>query len=368
MMRLAVFLAAMLVSTPASPEGSAGLAKDASAMLIAAAEKLEAAETARDRIASLSETIRAYETGLSAMREGLRRAALRERALTAQLADEDQDIASMLALMQNASKHVQSRVFLHPGSATETIRAGTLASMLVPALHQRAAVLDDALTELADLNQVQKAGFALLEDGLAGIRQARLALATAVSERTDLPPRVATDDAAMQALVNSAETLSAFADSLLPDDAAATDGPGKPWPLPVKGELVRGFNEPDTSGQARPGWLIATESEALITAPSDATVRFSGEIPGQGTVTILEPQGGALLILAGLGKSFVQRDQIVSKSEPIGFMGQNSRAAQENLNDNHDKSSLFRTETLYMEIRQGRAPVDPADLLTLVQE
>lgn len=365
----AIFAATILLTQPALPDEGARLAREASEMLLQAGQRLDAAETASDRIAALTETVRAYETGLSAMREGLRRAALRERALSDKLSAENQDISALLALLQTASRQTESRALLHPGSAIETIRAGTLAAMLVPALHQQAALLDDDLSELAELIDIQKAGLALLEDGHAGIRSARLALAEAVSARTGLPPPVATDDAAMQALINSAETLSAFADSLIPDEtAAATDGPGRPWPLPVKGALLRGFNETDATGQRRPGWVIATNSQALVTAPSDATVRFSGEIPGQGTVTILEPQGGSLLILAGIGKSFVQRGQIVAKNDPIGFMGGDGRPAQENLNDNRDKSGLFGAETLYMEIRQGRAPVDPADLLTLVQE
>ncbi len=366
--RVPLLAIAIAVATPLWPAAEADLARDASAMLLDASQMLEAAETSNDRIAALTETVRAYETGLSAMREGLRRAALRERELTDKLSAEDQDIGALLALLQTASRQTQSRALLHPGSATQNIRAGQLAAMMIPALHQQAALIDDDLTELADLIKVQEGGLDLIQDGHGQVREARLALTEAIAARTDLPPRLATDDAAMQALINSAETFSAFADSLAADNPVVADGPGKPWPLPVKGQLLRGFNEADRAGQRRPGWTIATEAKALLTAPSDATVRFSGEVPGQGTVTILEASGGALMILAGIGKSFVERDQIVAKNDPIGFMGGNGTPAQENLNANSENGRVFGDETLYMEIRQGRAPVDPADLLTLVQE
>ena len=370
MRSLAISVAAIafVVAAPVWSDSGAKMAQSASAMLLEAGQSLDAAETSRDRIAALTETVRAYEVGLSAMREGLRRAALRERVLTEKLQGEDQDIGALLALLQAASRQTQSRALMHPGSATQTIRAGQLAAMMVPALHQQAALIDDDLTELAQLIEIQKAGLSLLQDGHKGMRTARLELSEAVASRTDLPPRVSTDDAAMQALVNSAETLSAFADSLATEELAATDGLGRPWPLPVKGELLRGFNEADGAGRRRPGWIIATDPEAILTAPSDATVRFSGEIPGQGTVAILEATGGSLMILAGIGKSFVERDQIVAKNDPIGFMSGNGAPVQENLIGNSEKSSVFGAETLYMEIRQGRAPVDPADLLTLVQE
>ena len=364
----ASLVALCLTALPVWPDGGSDLAREASVLLLKAGEQLDAADTASDRIAALTATVRAYETGLSAMREGMRRAALRERELTEKLAAEDGEISSLLVLLETASRQTQNRALLHPGTAIQTIRAGTLAAMLVPALHQEAALLDDDLTELGALIDVQQAGFALLEESRTAVSEARLALAEAIADRTDLPPRLATDDAAMEALINSADTLSAFADSLIPDAPAVTGGPGRPWPMPVKGELLQGFNEADASGRRRPGWVIATNAEALVTAPSDATVRFSGKIPGQGTVAILEPKGGSLMILAGLGRSFVQQGQIVAKNEPIGFMGGKEPPTQENLIENSDKSSLFGVETLYMEIREEQAPVDPADLLTLVQE
>ncbi|MEM9475284.1 MAG: peptidoglycan DD-metalloendopeptidase family protein [Pseudomonadota bacterium] len=357
-----------MASLPAAASDSVTLAREASEMLVSASVQLASAERAGDRISALTETIRAYETGLSAMREGLRRTAIRERALVKRLAHEDRDIASLLALMQNASKHAQNRFLIHPGTAPETLRAGNLAATLTPVLHQRAAILEQDLLELAELEQVQTDGFRLLDEGLKAVRSARLGLAQALSDRTDLPPRVATDEAAMLALLNSAETLSAFADSLLPVIYSAAEGPGRPWSLPVKGELRAGFNERDGRGVRRPGWVIAAAEQALVTAPADATIRFSGEVPDQGVVAVLEADGGTLLILTGLEKSFVHRDQIVAKNDPIGFLGGRNGATQEILNDNQGSSGLFKAKELYMEIRQGRAPVDPADLVTLVQE
>ena len=54
---------------------------------------LEAAEGARNRVRALTEAIRAYEDGLEAMREGLRRAAIREEALARELEGREDEIA-----------------------------------------------------------------------------------------------------------------------------------------------------------------------------------------------------------------------------------------------------------------------------------
>lgn len=354
---------ALLLCLVGLPARAGDLAAEASVMLLDAAVALDAAESEPDRIAALTQTVRAYETGLAAMREGLRKAALEERTLEAELAKEDADLGALLALMQTATQQVTTEALLHPEGAVQTVRGGMLASMLVPALHARAAALDEDLMRLRELIALQKAGAATLEDGLNGVREARLALSRAVGERDGkLPQRLSTDDAAIEALINSSETLSAFADTLLAEESE-TGEIGRRWALPVKGEVVSGYRE-----SGRPGWTVETEPEALVIAPADATVRFSGDLPGQGTVAILEPEGGALIILAGLGKSFVARDQIVAENDPIGFMGAGNVSAQEKLNAGGEESSLHAVETLYIEVRQGRKPVDPADVLTLGQE
>lgn len=363
----AAIFAVALVAPSASVGEASRTALEAADMLAAAAVQLDQAEGRSDRIAALTATVRAYEAGLSAMREGLRRAALQERALTERLGAEDRDLGQLLALLQTVSRRTGTEVLVHPGNAADTIRAGTLTASLVPSLQESASELAADLDELKTLIAVQAAGSASLEAGLEDVRRARTALADAISNRTDLPPRLATDEAAMQALINSTETLAGFADSLIPEDTEA-DLSNRGWDLPVKGRVLRGFNESDAAGVRRPGLVIITDAEALVTAPLDATVRFSGEVPGQGTVAILEPEAGSLVILAGMKTSFVRLGEIVSAKAPIGLMGGKQTSKQKKLNGSLQESGQLGQETLYMEVRQGRAPVDPAALLRLGEE
>lgn len=360
------FLCAATV--PASSEVDvAGLAQEAARQLGEAAEALSEAEKAPDRIEALTRTIRAYEAGLSAMREGLRRAALDERALAERLTDQDEAIGELLVLLERVSKAGQVEAALHPGSAPETVRAGILAASMVPALEERSQALEADLANLSALRTVREGGVTVLQHGLAEVRQARLTLSQAISERTDLPPLIATDEAAMEALINSSETLAAFADSLAGDDVAPPDGESE-WRMPVLGQVVRRFDEADPAGVRRPGWTIAAETQALVTAPAEATIRFSGEVPGSGPVVILEPDPGRLLILVGLGKSFVRNGQIVSAGEPVGLMGGATVTTQEKLNETSLLGGQSREETLYIEIRQGQTPVDPSAYLRPSEE
>ena len=82
----------------------------------------------------------------------------------------------------------------------------------------------------------------------------------------------------MEALINSAETLSAFADSLAeepPGESAATE----PWEWPVEGTLESGFGA-DPSPARRHGWVMGADGGALVTAPAAATV-ISGFLVSQ---------------------------------------------------------------------------------------
>ena len=363
--RTVLALAIVICGAAVAQNDVADDARDAAAALGRAAEALAAAETSGDRIGALTETIRAYEAGLAAMREDLRRAALRQREVEARLADQDADVAEFLLLLQNVSRSGGATAAMHPGDAVDTVRAGILASALVPALKERSARLEADLADLSALRTVQEAGLATLNGGLEEVRRARFLLSRALSERTDLPPPAATDDAAMEALINSSETLAAFADSLASGEAAPDRGT---WAMPVTGRVIRTFEEADAAGVRRPGWLFATASEALVTAPASATVRFSGEIPGSGPVVILETSPGQLVILAGHGQSFVRRGQIVAEGEPIALMSGSRPAEQENLNETVLLGGQSGDETLYIEIRQGQAPVDPAAFLRPQQE
>lgn len=370
MKRFVVLVAlAMGLAVPGSAEEDvAALAREASDALGFAAVALSEAEGASDRIGALTETIHAYERGLSAMRDGLRSAALEERALSARLAGQDAELGDMLVLLQQVTRASEARMVLHPGGAVETVRAGFLTAALIPALEERSRALQRDLTDLSALRSVQEGGIATLEEGLSGVRQARLELAQAVSERNDLPATLATDDAAMEALLNSSETLAAFADSLVPNGGGDAEPPAGDWAMPAIGRIVRGFDEADAAGVRRPGWVLATAAEALVSAPAPASVRFVGEIPAQGQVVILETSPGRLMILAGLEQVLVGRGQIVSRGDPLGLMGGRTAPAQEKLNETAVLGGQPRGETLYIEIRQGQAPVNPEVFLRPQEE
>ena len=106
-MRAALLLALALLAGPAGTamaQDTATAAQAAAARLAAASQSLAAAQASRDRVAALTETVRAYEEGLEALRDGLRRAAIRERAIAVELDAKRAEIAGLLGALLSMSR------------------------------------------------------------------------------------------------------------------------------------------------------------------------------------------------------------------------------------------------------------------------
>ncbi|SHI78630.1 murein hydrolase activator EnvC family protein [Wenxinia saemankumensis] len=371
MRRAALLLSALLAAPAGVPAqvDTAAAARDAAEQLATAGERLaDTGEGASERIAALSETVRAYEEGLEALREGLRRVAIRQQTLQDELDGRREDIAELLGTLQVMSRAPAPMLLLHPIGPLGTARGGLLAADVTPALQAEVAELTTALEEAAELRALQDSARRTLEEGLVGAQQARAELAEAASNREDLPRRFAEDPVKTALLIASTETLDAFASGLasvvdqelrnIIPDAAERKGTLR---LPVQGSVLRGYGEADAAGTQRPGLVIAAAPRALVTSPAAATIRFQGPLLDYGNVVILEPAPDVLFVVAGLAEAFGQAGQVVPEGAPIGLMGGVTPSADAILSGAANGGGANRSETLYLEVREGQETVDPLD-------
>jgi len=354
----AIFL---LLTAPLRAETVADAAARAAADLQAAVAALETATAARDRIAALSQTIRAYESGLATLRSALRSAAQREATLTRAFETKRDSIGSLLGVLATMEANPGPLLLLHPEGALGTARSGMVLADVTPALQGEALALKAELQELADLRALQLSAGETLAQGLAAAQTARTDLSQAMSDRTELPRRFLDDPEVLRVLLESADTLDAFAAGLSPE--TTTYGSFKTakgtLPLPVLGILLRQPGEADAAGVRRPGLTLATQARALVTAPWPATIRYQGPLLDYGNVMILEPGDGYLLVLAGLDVLYGEVGEVVAADAPLGLMGGAVAGSEEFMTPPADGSGGRDTETLYMELRQGAAPLDP---------
>jgi len=303
------------------------------------------------------------------MRDGLRQAAIRERALSARLTSQEAEISKLLSALQTMGRSNSPTALLHPSGAIGTARAGMLLAELGPALNASALVVRRDLEDVQTLRQLQQSAADRMAQGLTQLQTARTELNQAMAERTDLPQRFTADPTRTAILILSSETLVGFASGLsqivvnetAPPLNLTASYPIGELPLPVQGVLLHRAGEPDAAGVTRPGILLATRAEALVTTPTAATIRYAGPLHDFGHVVILEPEANTLLILAGLAQSYGVSGQVIPEGTPVGLMG----ASAENPSTGGDGGGTGRSETLYIEVRQNDAPVDPANWFAL---
>ncbi|TMM53025.1 peptidase M23 [Sulfitobacter sabulilitoris] len=344
------------------------LARAAAKQIEDASARLDAAESARDRVRALTETIQAFETGLGALRTGLRQATIREAQLSAKLAARDGEIAQLLAVLQSVGNAASPVALLHPGGPVGTARAGMLLAELTPALNTRATALRRDLQDVQALRDLQVDAAERLRDGLREVQQARAALNQAMANRTDLPSRFTADPVRTAILIASTETLDGFASGL---SQIAPDDPGAPdlsitarkgaLPLPAQGLILRRAGEADAAGVKRPGLILATRPRAIVTTPTAATIRYTGPLLDLGNVVILEPQTDTLFVLAGLDVVYGTAGDVIAEGAPLGLMGAAAAENEAGLSTDGDDAGTDRSESLYIEVRQDNVPQDPAE-------
>ncbi|MEM1101668.1 MAG: peptidoglycan DD-metalloendopeptidase family protein [Pseudomonadota bacterium] len=362
---IALSLATLGFALPAAAD-PATEARAAMAAIEAATEALDAADSGRDRIAALTETVRAFEDGLAAIRAGQRAAAQAEDRLTRGLVAKEDEVSRLIGALQIMSQRGTPQMLLHPSGPTGAARSSMLLSDVTPALQAEVAALRADLADVSDLRALQADAAIRLTEGLIGVEEARAALSRAIADRAPLPTRFTEDPIQIALLIAASETLDGFAAGLarVTDGGTGTDAGAAALPgaealagtleLPVRGTVLRRFGEADAAGISRPGLILATEPAALVTAPSAGTVRFEGPLLDYGNVMILEPARDVLLVLAGLEDIYVSAGEVITTGAPLGLMGAGE-----------DSTSSERSETLYIEVRVNQEKADPEEWFAL---
>lgn len=364
--RAALLVLGLGIGPALAQDTPADVARSAAEELEQATTALQQADSARDRVRALTETVRAYESGLGAMRIGLRRAATREAQLSRQLEVRNAEIARLLGVLQTIGAAPPPVLMLHPSGPMGSARSGMILAEVTPALNDQARRLRQDLEEVRTLRLLQQNAAQTLEEGLTGVQQARAALSKAIADRTDLPQRFAEDPVKTEILISSAETLDGFASGLTeivagedPGTAADISNQKGVLALPVQGLLLHRAGAADAAGVTRDGIIVAARPRALVTSPTSATIRYRGPLLDLGNVMILEPQADTLFVLSGLAEVYGEVGQVIPAGAPVGLMGGSDPEIGAILSLSGDGAGADRSETLYIEVREGGDPVDP---------
>ncbi len=120
----------------------------------------------------------------------------------------------------------------------------------------------------------------------------------------------------------------------------------------MAGDILRQFGDADGTGHEAMGMTLATNPDAVVTAPADGLVVFAGAFRSYGQMIILDAGDGYHLVLSGMDTISTRQGKFVFAGEPLAVMGAKRVASATALALETDRP------TLYIEFRKDGKPVD----------
>lgn len=195
-----------------------------------------------------------------------------------------------------------------------------------------------------------------IERDLAAARRGAEEAARADRERATIEREA--EESRQAALVRrapdpAARTLAALPNAGRLQPAIAFERTRGLLPLPVSGEIVRGFGADDAVGGSARGLSLATRPNATVTSPADGWIMYAGPFRSYGHVIIVNVGQGHHVLLAGMEHVTVDVGQFVLAGEPVGRMGETILATATALDVGSDRP------VLYVEFRKDGTVIDP---------
>ena len=345
---------------------------------------IQAAKTEK----KLAEDVAGMETRLSDLRE-------QQDSIRLSLSERRGVLAEVLGALQRMGLNPPPAILVRPEDALSSVRSAILLGAVVPELRAETTML---LADLKELSRVTETIASERERLLATIAEqaegrTRLSLlldekkklqtgseqtlkdeqlraAKLASKAGNLKDLIASLEAGMAAARKAEEEARLAEEARMQREAQSAERAvpegnrltsAAPFPalhgllsLPVSGRKVQAFGHVDEAGVTAFGDTVRTQSGAIVTAPSDATVLYAGAFRSYGQLLILDAGGGYHVVLAGLGRISVSQGQTVLAGEPVGAMGETRIASVS------PEGSVNAQPELYIEFRKDQKPVDPA--------
>tara|TARA_B100000963_G_scaffold81419_1_gene69288 strand:+ start:162 stop:1298 length:1137 start_codon:yes stop_codon:yes gene_type:complete len=332
-----------------------------------ARNELSLADSYRERVEALSNLIQETEKSLSDLRSAYRIIKLKSEKLNKDIILQKEKISELAGALLVVGKEPLGSKLLHPDGALNAARSSLILSDILGVVRSEAKDLEKDLEKLRLLTNLAQRADQEMQLSLKSIQAARVSLIKAASDRADLPIRFIDDPEKISILSKSAKSLGEFAVAIkslkkkliITAEPIENDFKGA-LNLPVEGVITRKFREEDAAGIVRPGIVIRTKDNEIVTSPIVSTILYAGPLLDYEMVSILEPIEGVLLIFAGLDQVFGEPGQIIPKSSPVGLMGSQNTNTKNFVTEKELNSGRL-PQSLYIEVRVNDKPQDPFD-------
>lgn len=368
------FIVVSFIVHPALALPKDDLAQTKKDMAASNARQAELAEKAKAAEAELSDIsrklvkaaadVQASEAELTKVEETLRVLSEQQQAKQQALNEQKKHLADMTQAALHLSQMPPEAVVMMPGDSLAQMKASRALRMTSDAIKDAMRQIELQMQEIAGLKEKIERNRASIKEKQAGLEKERQRLASLLGERKKLLAKLGSQQQEeaekLAQLARKAADLQGLIRSL-----GAREKEPRPAPaeqemarkgkvrsiakakgalrLPVAGAIVRKFGAPENGGTSK-GISISTRENASVVAIYDGEVAFTGPFLNYGKLVIIKHSDDFYTLVAGLAEINTKPGEFLLEGEPIGAMG--------------DKAAR-----VYVEMRKGNQPVDPAGWL-----
>lgn len=367
---------------------------------IAALEKSTA--SLRQALIDSAKRRKDLESQILTSEEKIAQLSVRQDAIKKSLHDRRAVLAEVLAALQRMGRSPPPALLVTPEDALGSVRSAILLGAVVPGMRKEAAALVGDLESLTTLQRNATTEKTRVTETIAASleedKRMELLLAENDKQNQSNTANLAAEQQRSDDLAARAESLSGLIEALENDITSIRDAaerarleeerqqqlsaeerekarelaesgvpdknriaPAYPFSdlrqkleLPVAGDILRSWGDPDGTGHPARGMTVASAPKAVVTAPADGTVVFAGAFRSYGQMVILNTGDGYHVVMTGMSSVNVRQGKFVFAGEPIALMGEKRVASATALALETDRP------TLYIEFRKDGSPVDSA--------
>ncbi|HTN40070.1 MAG TPA: peptidoglycan DD-metalloendopeptidase family protein [Asticcacaulis sp.] len=310
-------------------------------------------EALREQIIEISRKQGTGETRSAIYRAKLETINQQETDISRRLIAERDKQTRLLSALQIYSRNPPPALFVTPRKANDAVLAAIIMRAITPELQKRTQSLVRQNSQLVNLRRQAALQNEAIFISESEVSEQRTEIERLIQQKMDLEDQLLSQADQMDA---RAAELKARENRLTGDlplkffGAPAVDKTH--LQPPVVGDITTSFGQINGSGPASRGTVYAALPGSQVTAPAEGEVEYAGPLDSYGQVVVLNIGHEYRLVMTGIGRVYVEQGQTVGRHEPLGRMP--------NLSD--------KKATLYMELRKGETPVNPATALQISRQ
>lgn len=340
----------------------------------------------RTQLVDIGRKTRASEASVAELTRDLDTLREEKTALESMIFGDKAALSKMLAALQRIEHNPPPALLTRPGDAAQAAQAAAMLSTISKDLKTRAQTLALRLTALETVVTDMTVKLTALGESEAELAARQSEIAKLIREKERLAKRLSKDRdiAAARAAKLAAQSqdlrdlINRFENTHteVPVQSAPPTASGIPVPRmkprpglpsqpfipavgvdrfaeargaiqpPVEGTILHRYGAV-VDGAKTKGLTLSTAPNAQVLAPFSGRIDFAGQFKGHGHVIILNVGEGYVLLLTGMGETYVKKGDMVLSGEPVGLMPFNTGRA------------VNAGPSFYIEIRKDKAPIDP---------